>query len=70
MKPKCGFCNKEIKLLSSGSNRGITLFCCSECGAVLGISRDLDFTVVSCEDIKDDENSTEDKSDKSDEPGC
>lgn len=58
MEPKCGFCDKQLKQFKSCSVHGVTLYCCSECGAVLGITRDLDFTVYNCEDIKDDEKNT------------
>jgi hypothetical protein len=34
----------------------VILFCCPECGAVLGVVTDMNFTAVSCEDDKDNKN--------------
>lgn len=40
LRPKCGFCNVEIKELPQMTEDGVTLFCCPECGAVLGIVKE------------------------------
>ena len=40
LRPRCGFCGKELKKLSQITSDGITLGCCSECGAVLGIVKE------------------------------
>lgn len=44
LRPKCGFCNVEVKGLPSMTAPNdpdkITIFCCSECGAVLGVTKE------------------------------
>lgn len=40
LRPRCGFCGKEIKELPSMSESGTTIFCCAECGAVLGVTKE------------------------------
>jgi sulfur relay (sulfurtransferase) complex TusBCD TusD component (DsrE family) len=40
LRPRCGFCAKEMKKLSAMTNSGVTIHCCSECGAVLGITKE------------------------------
>lgn len=41
LRPKCGFCEKELKKLSQMSSSGVTIHCCSECGAVLGVTEEM-----------------------------
>lgn len=50
LRPRCGFCGKELKTLRQISapnvhglerSKGlITAHCCSECGAVLGVTKE------------------------------
>lgn len=40
LRPICGFCKKEVKELPSMTESGTTIFCCSECGSVIGVTRD------------------------------
>lgn len=39
LRPKCGFCSVEIKELPQMTENGVTLFCCANCGSVLGITK-------------------------------
>jgi hypothetical protein len=39
LRPRCGFCGKEMKKLSAMTSDGICIHCCSECGAVLGVTK-------------------------------
>lgn len=38
--PICGFCKKEIGELPSMTADGITIYCCVECGAVIGVTKE------------------------------
>jgi hypothetical protein len=38
LRPQCGFCHHEIVIVRQITSDGITLHCCSECGAVLGVT--------------------------------
>lgn len=38
LRPKCGFCSSEVKGLPAMTSGGITLYCCENCGSVLGIT--------------------------------
>lgn len=40
LRPICGFCKAEVKELPEMTEHGITLHCCRECGAVLGITKE------------------------------
>ena len=41
LRPRCGFCGKDIKkLLEMMDSAGVTIHCCSECGTVLGVTKD------------------------------
>lgn len=40
LRPKCGFCNKEVKTLLQMVSMGVRIHCCSECGAVLGVTKE------------------------------
>ena len=39
LRPRCGFCGKEVKKLSQMTSEGVTLHCCSECRSVLGVTK-------------------------------
>lgn len=40
LRPKCGFCGKEVQTVKrmTDPNTNTTIHCCSECGAVLGVT--------------------------------
>lgn len=42
LRPRCGLCGKELKSLKQmkDSSGAFTIHCCSECGAVLGITKE------------------------------
>ncbi len=40
LRPKCGFCNAEIKEFPAMTECGVTIHCCANCGAILGVTRD------------------------------
>lgn len=44
LRPICGFCKKEVIRLPSMTAPNdpdkITIFCCPECGAVLGVTKE------------------------------
>lgn len=39
LRPMCGFCHNEIVNLPQITSSGITLYCCSNCGSVLGVTK-------------------------------
>lgn len=39
LRPKCGFCNTEIKEFPAMTEAGVTIHCCANCGAVLGVTK-------------------------------
>lgn len=40
LRPRCGFCEKELNKLSQMTESGISIHCCSNCGAVLGVTKE------------------------------
>lgn len=40
LRPICGFCKKEVVSLPEMTAMGTTLHCCSNCGAVLGVTKE------------------------------
>lgn len=38
LKPICGFCKEQIKEVPAMTEGGVTIHCCANCGAVLGVT--------------------------------